>query len=483
MTSEQLASILEWLSQPGNLIIAIVGAAIALPIIVGLAEEPIKRYPWLFRYGAVVILAALGGLLSNMLYFWAFLLGALNAFTEIVGKFRDEPIKAFGTGSAIIYHVVNGVISAFALLLLIVGGTAVDTPATAIQAVLLAGFGSMLVMRSRLFSVRVGNEEVSVGPEQFIKVFQRFLEESIARNRALTRFVLVKDVMNNVDCSRVCDYTVSMLAATPSLDAQKRDLIGTQVKNICSQPMEDTMKQTQSYRLGFLLVDEMGEDFVKRLYLDPPPEYQIRPRAPVIDEPKPYEGMAARVSLPFHKKVEKPAPLMLFAYGTSMSVERLARRFDWSEDEARTVFDEQGATRPACLRGYRLVFDKRAGAGTNEGLPNLMEDPDSEVWGVVYTLPSSVQPYVDNDHPGYRKVVVTVSFGTESDAPTELAQTYVAEQTATDLKPSLRTLEHMLTGVREHGINNLAPEYVKALTAVTALPEATEQKEPVPAII
>jgi hypothetical protein len=247
--------------------------------------------------------------------------------------------------------------------------------------------------------------------------------------------------------------------------------------------MEESFKQTQSYRLGFMLVDEMGEDFVKRLFLDPPPEYQIRPRAPVTDEPKAPDSVAARVGMAFHKKVEMPAPLTLFAYGTSMSVERLARRFDWTEDEAREVFGAPGAARPARLRGYRLVFDKRAGPGTNEGLPNMVQDPDDEVWGVLYTLPSSVEAYINNDHPGYRQVVVSVTLGAETDAPTELAQTYLSEQTAADLKPSVRTLEHMLTGVREHGIHSLAPEYVKQLTAVTALAEPIEERQAEPSTV
>ena len=128
MTSEQVNGILEWLKEPSNVVLAVIGAFVVIAILTALLDEPIKRYPWLFRYGAVVVLAALGGLLTNILYFWAFLLGALNAFTEIVSKFRDEPIKAFGTGSALVYHVVNGVISAFAVLLLIVSGTPVDTP-------------------------------------------------------------------------------------------------------------------------------------------------------------------------------------------------------------------------------------------------------------------------------------------------------------------------------------------------------------------
>ena len=286
--------------------------------------------------------------------------------------------------------------------------------------------------------------------------------------------------MNNVDCKCVRDYTLSMLDATPGLDTVKRQAIAELVVKLCDQSKEDT-RQTQSYRLGFLLVDEMGEDFLRRLFREPPPEYQIRPKAPVIDEPKPLEGVAARVGLAglaFHRKLEKPAPLMVFAYGTSMSTKRLARRFNWTDNEAREVFSAENAA-----RGARLYWDttlpltSARGRALTEGLPNLTEDPDGEVWGVLYALPTSVNAYLENDHPGYREINVTVCFSRESDGPTELARTYIAEQTARDLKPSHRTIEHMLTGAREHCIPSLAPDYFEQLDDFPTLAETPEEAE------
>src|SRR5205085_9925759 len=52
------------------------------------------------------------------LYFWPFLLGMTTAFAEIISRFDDEPMKALKTLPALVYHVLNGLISVFALYFL-----------------------------------------------------------------------------------------------------------------------------------------------------------------------------------------------------------------------------------------------------------------------------------------------------------------------------------------------------------------------------
>ena len=158
----------------------VIAAGVGTIFILAMAFQKWGFYTWYF---IVVLLALAGSLLSReKLYFYAFLLGACTAFAEIIGKFSDEPIKSLRTPHALFYHLLNGAIAVFALKVLFVYGVAHETELEQLKVVVAAGLGSMLIMRSKLFNIKVGGEDISFGPEQIIKVFFQFMEAAIDRS-------------------------------------------------------------------------------------------------------------------------------------------------------------------------------------------------------------------------------------------------------------------------------------------------------------
>jgi hypothetical protein len=72
----------------------------------------------------------------------------------------------------VVYHTLNGAVAAFALWVLVVNDAGdMSSQMGQLQAVLAAGFGFVLVMRSRFFTMRVGNEEVAFGPLTCVTFF------------------------------------------------------------------------------------------------------------------------------------------------------------------------------------------------------------------------------------------------------------------------------------------------------------------------
>src|SRR5262249_9820344 len=228
-------------------------------------------------YLSVLLMAAVvAAELQNWLYFIAFCIGALTAFTEIITKFGDDPLKAFMTPQAVAYHVFNGLVSALALYVLLVNGAPADTDVSRGQLVLAAGLGSMLLMRSKFFNVKVGNDDVAFGPEQLVRVFLGFLESAIDRTRSKARIDFVKTAMDNVHVEKVHEYALTMLDAPQLLDPQKRSLLEERITLLC-EPDTEQDKQLRSYRLGFAFLDAMGEVFVGRMFgPNLPPEYRIK---------------------------------------------------------------------------------------------------------------------------------------------------------------------------------------------------------------
>ena len=216
-----------------------------------------RVYAWYL----IVLLAALVGsiLIQDLLYFYAFVLGMLTAFAEILGKFSDEPIKSLGTPHAVFYHLLNGLIAAFALKVLVLYNVPSSEPIDQLKVVTIAGVGSMLAMRSKLFNIKVAGEDVSFGPEQIIKVFLNFMQSAIDRVRAQSRVDFVKSKLDNINFDAVYDYSLTMLEAAQALaDKDKKELLEGIPKLKSGEP---TDKQLKSYRLGFLLLNKMGEDF------------------------------------------------------------------------------------------------------------------------------------------------------------------------------------------------------------------------------
>lgn len=376
------------------------------------------------------------------LHFAAFSLGALTAFAEIIQKFGDEPLQALGTFEALMYHALNGLISvaALSILLLYPEFYSQETAGSLemIQIVLVAGLGSMLVMRSKLFNVKMGESEIAFGPEQIINVFLRFMEHSIDRVRASARIDFVIRVMNNLAFERIEEYTLTMLESTQALADKKNKLI-KDIKDI-KNDSEATDTQLRSYRLGFLLLNTMGENFLERLFESPDAEWFIE--APGVPESTVWRH------LPWVS-----GQTNFFAYGLEMSPDTLAMRLKWLTDAGGNRLPERVGR--ATLSGYRLAFGSLQRDASSKGAPNIVKDSEHEVQGVLYRLPTKAMEFLDHRMPGYRREKIKVKNARGSNVD---AETFIATVPIVALKPDPEFLEKLIATGKQQGLQD---EYLK----------------------
>lgn len=372
------------------------------------------------------------------LHFAAFSLGALTAFAEIIQKFGDEPLQALGTFEALMYHALNGLISVAALSILLLYPEFYEKETAGslemIQIVLVAGLGSMLVMRSKLFNVKMGESEIAFGPEQIINVFLRFMEDSIDRVRASARIDFVIRVMNNLAFEMIEEYTLTMLESTQALADKKNKLI-KDIKDI-KNDNEITNTQLRSYRLGFLLLNTMGENFLERLFESPDAEWFIE--APGVPE-----------STVWHHLPWVSGQVNFFAYGLDMSPDTLAIRLKWLTEAGGHRLPERVGR--ATLSGYRLAFGSLKHDTTSRGSPNIVKDSEHEVQGVLYRLPTKAMEFLDHRMPGYRREKIKVKNSRGSDVD---AETFIATVPVVALKPDPEFLERFVATGKQQGLNN-----------------------------
>lgn len=407
------------------------------------------------QYGTYALYFMFIGLLGtaavftgHVLYFLAFCLGCATALAEIIGKFSDEPLKSLKTSQALYYVLFNGGIASFALFSLVIFEAPIQGAQNQMKYVLVAGLGSMLIMRSKLFNIKVGGEDVSFGPEQIVKVFFRFMEQAIDRIRAQARIEFVSVVMKDVNFEKVYDYSLTMLESAQTLSEKERGELLECMQKIRENPPED--KQLKAYRLGFLILNSMGEDFVSKLYAERRPEWLLRAPVPSAGSSGIWD------KLPWVGGKETP----YFAYGSNLSSKQIRQRLGWDKALTDKQFLDIARPKRAKLKGYRLEFwGVRNGNDSGHGFAALIQDQDSVVEGVVYTLTHEILVFLDSYETGYTRKAVKLTVIEESEKGKEEkgkdveAATYFAAKVQEGLKPENQYLEQVITGAKEYGLS------------------------------
>jgi len=176
-------------------------------------------------------------------------LGGLLGATEIIGRYRDEPIKCLFTPPGIAYLIVNMIasLSAYALAGVFnwkidlgspAGQTAGGQPSPSEQwtMVLVTGLSAMALFRSSLFIRKVGDKDVGIGPGAVLATLLDVTDRYVDRLRGQVRVEVVDRIMKGLifvkAAAELPPYCLALLQ-NPSDDMQRElkasvDLIGAQ---------------------------------------------------------------------------------------------------------------------------------------------------------------------------------------------------------------------------------------------------------------
>ncbi|MFE9611223.1 hypothetical protein [Streptomyces sp. NPDC006012] len=191
-------------------------------------------------------------------------LGALVGGAELASRYRDRPSALLGVASAWLYVLLNAAASSGVLWVVHVFGwrfgTASADQAAALQ-VLVSGLAALALFRSSLFTVRVGDQEVGVGPNLILAMLLGVADRGVDRMRAKDRSQQVTRIMRGVrfDKARVA-LPAFCLALLQNLPEQEQRDLAVAVEALVSSEMTDTQK---SYALGLLLINMVGPEVLQ----------------------------------------------------------------------------------------------------------------------------------------------------------------------------------------------------------------------------
>jgi hypothetical protein len=195
-------------------------------------------------------------------YLYVGLIGMLVGITELLSRYRDSPWKALLNAPAAIYVLVNISASLLALLLIeVFKWSFTDDPTASKEQwvrVLVAGVGAMSFFRSSLFTFRVGDKDVPLGPGLIFQVLLDVTDRAVDRARAKPRSLAVARIMSGVSFPKAqAALPAYCFALMQNVTADEQAAFGKQVAQLsATTTMTDTVK---SLALGPALINLVGD--------------------------------------------------------------------------------------------------------------------------------------------------------------------------------------------------------------------------------
>src|SRR2546421_3297513 len=188
-------------------------------------------------------------------------LGALVGGAELISRYRDRPGSLIRVPSTWLYVLINAGAGVAALLLIHAFGWsfgAHDPDSVRATQVLVAGLGSMALFRSSVFTVRVHDEDVAVGPSALLSALLAAADRGVDRVRAQHRSSEARKMMSRVsfDKARLALPTLC-LALLQNVSAEDQRDLRVAVDALGGSDMTDPQK---ALSLGLLLMNIAGPE-------------------------------------------------------------------------------------------------------------------------------------------------------------------------------------------------------------------------------
>lgn len=196
----------------------------------------------------------------------AALLGGLIGMAELVSRYRDEPAGALRSAAAYLYILVNCAASVLALLLIWLFDwkfSAQGADQVRFLRIMIAGFGAMALFRSSLFIVRMGNQDVGVGPSGLLQVILIAADRNVDRLRAAERDRVINSVMKGISFTKsrvsLAAYCFGLMQ---NLNAEEQATAAAQINRISDDTTAS--EEAKARLLGLILLSLVGADVLER---------------------------------------------------------------------------------------------------------------------------------------------------------------------------------------------------------------------------
>lgn len=197
-------------------------------------------------------------------YIAVVVIGGFIGIGELISRYKDDPFEAINNRHAVTYTLINILASTLALLVLKTMKTDVvlgeGSASTRISYALMAGFGAMGVLRSSAFTMRVGKDDISIGPSALLQVMLSATDRAVDRARARVRAELMAKTMQAIPFEQI-EQALPQLAFTmmQNVSPEEKQGFADDVAHLRDKNMDPVAK---SICLGLSLSNIVGQGVV-----------------------------------------------------------------------------------------------------------------------------------------------------------------------------------------------------------------------------
>ena len=118
-----------------------------------------------------------------------------------------------------------------------------------------------VAFRSSLFTVRVGNSDVGVGPSSFLTIILNAVDRNVDRRRAEARALSIKQAMKGVsfELAKVA-LPLACFALMQNVPTDEQQGVMEEINRLVSADVSDHVK---AIALGLMLMNVVGEDSLR----------------------------------------------------------------------------------------------------------------------------------------------------------------------------------------------------------------------------
>jgi hypothetical protein len=197
-----------------------------------------------------------------------FALGGLVGFVEMIARYRDAPFKVVISLPGFAYILINALVSLVALWSIrlfdwkpVAQGSAEVNRWVQVAS---AGLGAMIIFRSSLFLFRVGEEDISVGPNAILQILLDAVDREVDRRRGRQRANAVEKMMCNIKYDEAAlNLPPLSIALMQNLPKDEQDRILKIVENLSSAKNKGMPDNVKTLSLGLGIMNVVGEDILQ----------------------------------------------------------------------------------------------------------------------------------------------------------------------------------------------------------------------------
>ncbi len=183
---------------------------------------------------------------------------------EIISRYKDDPVASLKPPAAKVYVAVNALaaIAVFALTHVFDWsfGASPGAPLDATR-VMVAGFGSIALLRTSLFTVRAGDQDIGIGPNALLTSILAAADRQVDRTRAEARATTVGEIMQGVSYAKAnVELPALCLALMQNVGPAEQEDVAEAVRKISDMKASDELK---SIALGLALLNVVGDEVLK----------------------------------------------------------------------------------------------------------------------------------------------------------------------------------------------------------------------------